>query len=254
MNNTSSGKNILVTAHRGASAIAPENTMASVIKAVELKADFIEIDVQETKDGKIVLLHDVSLKRTAGVKKNIASINFDELKSYEVGKWFDDSYFGEHIPSLEEVIESVKGKAKLNIELKSSRFQFRLAERVLEIVKSLDFINDCIVTSFDFVLINKIKILCPELKAGYIVSLFSRFMDFNLPDVDLIAVHKKLATKSFIEKITALGKEIYVWTVDDENEMNRFINLNVDGIITNDPAKLIYVLNNQYDDVNDRAS
>ena len=99
-----------VVAHRGASSLAPENTLASVLKAMELGADQCEIDVQLTKDGEVVLLHDSLLKRTTGKPGVLTDYTFNELKEFEVGSWFNQDFIGEPIPTLREVIRAVKGK------------------------------------------------------------------------------------------------------------------------------------------------
>ena len=107
-----------ITAHRGSSNEAPENTMAALRKAVDDLADFAEIDVQETKDGIVVLGHDYTLNRVAGINRSIASFRYDDLSSLDVGSWYSEEYRGENIPTLKEAMEYCKGKINLNIEIK----------------------------------------------------------------------------------------------------------------------------------------
>lgn len=117
-------------------------------------------------------------------------------------------YKGEKIPRLAEVIEFVKGKSKLNIELKTNGHQLKLAEKAVELITQLNFIDNCIITSFDFSLINKVKAINPKIKAGYIVS---KIPDFDLfrANIDLISAYKDLITKEFVEKAHKAGKEVH---------------------------------------------
>ena len=108
-----------ITAHRGSSLAAPENTLSAVQAAIDDLADSVEIDVQLSRDGVVVLGHDASLKRVAGVNRPISALNWDELQKLDVGAWFSGDFAGERIPALEEVLELCKGKINLTIELKN---------------------------------------------------------------------------------------------------------------------------------------
>ena len=132
-------KDIIVTGHRGASGHAPENTLSAMRIAIEMGAEFSELDVQETADGEIILLHDSSLKKTSGVDKDIWEVNYADLKGLDVGSWFSEEYKNEPIPTLQEAINLVKGKMKLNIELKANKHEKMLAERTLKVVMDNDF-------------------------------------------------------------------------------------------------------------------
>lgn len=234
----------LITAHRGASGLAPENTLASISLAMKLGADFCEIDVQETADGKIVLLHDASLNRTTNAKGKIWKLNLADLPNVDAGSWFASEFSGEKIPTLEEMIEAVAGKIKLNIELKINGHQKKLAERVVEIVEKKNFIDQCVITSFDFKEINKVKLIYPKIKTGLI---FNKIPKENIwsSKFDLFSIDKKLATLEFIQKAHEFGKEVHVWTVNKEKIMKKMIELGVDNIITNFPNVLIEILKDQ---------
>ena len=118
-----------VTAHRGASGLAPENTIASVKKAIELKADYSEIDAQEISDGSIILFHDTSLNRTTGNNGNIWNQTLQTLSQMEAGSWFSEEFTGEKIPLLEEIIDLANDAMKLNIELKMNGTRSYLLKR-----------------------------------------------------------------------------------------------------------------------------
>jgi len=232
------GDRTLVVAHRGASSLAPENTLASVRKAMELGADHCEIDVQLTKDGEVVLLHDSLLKRTAGKPEALSDYTLDELGEFEVGSWFGPDFDGEPIPTLTQVIRAVKGKMLLNIEIKVSQEDTDIASKVVDIIHFEGIRKKCLVTSFDRLTVEKIKELDPRITTGFI------FSQKYPPDVfegswDALSCNYKVVNADFVAKAREFKKKIYVWTVDDEEEMKRQIELQVDGIITNRPQDLI---------------
>ena len=237
-----SSNTILVTAHRGASGYAPENTLSSMKKAIELNADMAELDVQETADGEMILLHDYSLKRTGRVDLNIWEESYSDLKDIDVGCWFDQKFKGESIPKFSEVIDLVKGKIGLNIELKTNGHEKKLADLAVKIVKEKNFERSCVFTSFSFKQIDRVKEIDSSLKAGYIVAELNEDYDIFKANIDLISIYYKLVDEKVVQKAKENNKEIHVWTVNDENEMRRLIKLGVDNIITNYPDKLRKVL------------
>lgn len=228
---------IITTAHRGASGHAPENTMSSLKKAIEMGAEFCEIDVQETSDGVLILIHDKNFKRTCGVDKNVWETTFKDTRNLDCGKWFSELYADEPLPRLDEIIDAARGKIKLNIELKTNGHEKLLAEKVVELLLQKDFLDDVIITSFDFSLIDKVKSINPGIKAGYI---FSKLGDKDVfsANINLLSVNKSLVNKEFMEKAIASGKEVHVWTVNETDEMEKLISLGVTSIITNYPDRL----------------
>lgn len=235
-------RKIEVTAHRGASGLAPENTLAAVLLAMKLGADFAEVDVQETADGRIILLHDSTLARTTNQKGKIWTLNYSDLESTDAGFWFSPDFAGEPIPSLEAVIDAVSGKMRLNIELKTNRHQKQLAERVVELVEKKQFEQQCIVTSFNHEEIKKVKSLNPDIQTGLIFNKMPE-EDIWSANLEILSAHKKLVNPDFIRKARENGKEIHVWTVNKEKKMREFIELQVDNIITNYPNLLLNILN-----------
>ena len=235
---------IKIVAHRGASGYAPENTLSSMAKAIEMKSDMSELDVQETVDGEIILLHDKSLKRTAGLDKNIWEMNYADLNGLDVGSWFSADYKNEPIPTLKEVIKLVNGKMKLNIELKANKHEKKLAERCLKIVEENNFLDQVVFTSFKFDEIRKIRELNKDAKVGYIFGRLPKEVDVFAEDIHLLSVNYKTVDEKFIKRAKASGKEVAVWTVNKMEDMERMINLGVDEIITNYPDRLAELLNN----------
>ncbi|MCK4641660.1 MAG: glycerophosphodiester phosphodiesterase [Candidatus Marinimicrobia bacterium] len=232
----------VVTAHRGGAGIAPENTMAAMKKALELGAGFSELDVQETSDGVLILLHDSTLERTAGVDLNIWEMPYDSLVSYEVGSWFAPEFAGEPIPKLADVMDAVKGKMKLNIELKMNGHEKFLIEKVIDLINEKDFRSECIITSFDLSAIKKVRQLDKDLKVGYIFSKYPEDEDVFTADVDLLSVKYKLVDEEFIRKAHANNKAVHIWTVNDPEMMKKFIDWGVNSIITDYPDKLLDLL------------
>ena len=236
---------ITVTAHRGASGLAPENTLSSVKKAMELGSDFSEIDVQETADGKIILLHDGTLDRTSNALGNIWEINFAELEDVDFGTWYSADFAKEPVVTLEETIDTVNRKMKLNIELKMNGHQKKLTELAVDVVTKKNFIDQCIMTSFDREAVRKVKQINPKIKTGYIFSKFSEDENIYNGEFDLFSINKKLVTQELVEKAHQNGKKVHVWTVNKEEEMRKLIGYGVDSIITNYPNILIEILNGE---------
>lgn len=235
-------KKIIVTGHRGASGHAPENTLSAMRIAIEMGAEFSELDVQETADGEIILLHDSSLKKTSGVDKNIWEVNYADLKGLDVGSWFSEDYKNEPVPTLQEVIDLVKGKMKLNIELKANKHEKMLAERTLKVVMDNNFLDQVVFTSFKFDEIRKIRELNKEAKVGYIFGKLPEDVDVFSEDVDVLSVNIKTVDAALMKKAKDAGKEVAVWTVNKPEDMKRMIEIGVDRIITNYPDVLRKVL------------
>lgn len=235
-------KTIHVTAHRGSSKSAPENTLSSIDLAIREQADYAEVDVQQTKDGSLVLLHDSNLRRVAGLDQNIWELSDQEVRKLDVGRWFSPTFAGEKMPFLEEVIEAVKGKIKLNIELKYYGGGQNLAERLVELIREQNFAHQCVITSFNYGIISQVKSLDRGLKTGLITA--KKVTNVSELDVDFYSVHKLIATNKFIRNAHAHGKDVHVWTVNRRLNMEILLARGVDNIITDTPKKLRALLLN----------
>ena len=227
----------VIIAHRGASHAAPENTLAAFEKAIEFGSDYAELDVCQTKDGEIVLMHDESLERTTNGTGEIWSSTLKELKQLEAGSWFGEESKGEPVPTLLEVIQCVKGKMKLNIEVKVFRDEPEIARKVVDIIRSEAFEKECIVTSFDRKIVEKVKHIAPDIKTGFIFNK-EYPLDVFEGSWDALCCNYRIVNKEFVLKARNSHKIIYVWTVNEKEEMRRLIDLKVDGIITNVPDLL----------------
>jgi glycerophosphoryl diester phosphodiesterase len=231
----------VVMAHRGASAAAPENTLIAYKKAIEMGADYAELDVRQTKDGAVVLMHDKTVHRTTGVKGFVWDFTLEELKQMEAGSWFGEEFRGEPIPTLVEVIRLVKGRMKLNIEVKISEREPGIAQRVVDVLRSEEFSEECIITSFDMETVKLFKSIAPDLKTGLIFDKEYRSDVFE-GNWEVLSSNYELVDAEFMRLARKSGKKIYVWTVNERVEMLRLIDLGVDGIITDKPDLLKSVL------------
>ena len=224
-----------ITAHRGSSVTAPENTIPAIEKAMEEMADSVEIDVQMTSDGVIVLGHDASLKRVAGVNRSIASMTFAQLEQLDVGSWFSKSYEGTRIPALSEVLELCSQKIGLNIEIKYVGKNSELPEKTAEMIKAYGMENQCVVTSTNLPYLRRVKAVLPEVRTGYIISAaYGNF--YSSGDIDFISIRSGFVTSALMQNAHEQGKAVYAWTVNSKSELERLTLLGVDGIITDRPV------------------
>ena len=230
-----------VFAHRGASGYAPENTIVAIKKAIEMKADGIEIDIQLTKDGKIVVMHDWKVDRTTTGRGYVYELDYDYIKTLDAGQWFTKDFIGEAVPTLEEVLDILPKDMMLNIEIKdTARHHTNIEEKMLEVLKKYpDKFENIIVSSFHHDKIKKLQVLESKLKLALLTD--SEFIEIEKylssnglssysyhPEINLIS-------KEDVEKLHDRGVKIFVWTVNKEEDLNYLVKLGVDGIITNYP-------------------
>jgi len=225
---------IKITAHRGSSLKAPENTIASFKQAIEDMADYIELDVQQTKDGAIIVMHDPNVYRTTGVNNFVWEMTLDQVEELDAGSFFSQQFAGEKVPTLDEVIKFVKGKTKLNIEIKPSGHDTELAQSVVDIIKDNNFTQDCIITSFDYSTLKEVKKIDKDIEVGYILSVaYGNF--YNMDDIDFFSVNASFLSKITVDAIHNAGKQVHAWTVDNTVSIKNLANKGVDNIITDVP-------------------
>jgi glycerophosphoryl diester phosphodiesterase len=239
-NELSNVHKVEITAHRGSSKKAPENTLSAIRQAIEDGADYAEIDVQETADGTIVLLHDSDLLRVAGSPAKIWDISDGELAKLEAGAWFSPAFKGEPIPLLRQAIALARGKIKLNIELKYNGHDVSLAKRVVEIVLAEDFAKDCFIASLEAAGLAEVRALAPQLRTGQIVTVAVGRAE-NLP-VNVLSMNRGLVSARQVRLNRKAGRETHVWTINDMPSMLEMIDTGVDNIITDEPADLKRVI------------
>jgi glycerophosphoryl diester phosphodiesterase len=225
---------VVILGHRGAAGSAPENTLASVALAVKQGADIVEIDVQETSDGEVVVIHDSDLMRVGGVPLRIWEHTYDELHQVDIGSWYGPEFSDQRVPKLEEVLAVCRGKARVDIELKYYGHNERLEERVAEIVERMGMEDDIVLMSLVGDIVTSMKVLRPGWTVGLLTA--TAVGDLTTGDADFLAVHVGIATPGFIRRAQSVGKPVYVWTVNDQINMARMISRGADGIITDHPA------------------
>lgn len=226
-----------VMAHRGSSYDAPENTMLAFQHAIDETMDYIELDVHETKDGEVVVMHDASLYRTTGINKNIWEVTYDEIKDVDVGSWFGDKeeYSLCRIPTLRQVLELAKGKIKLNIEIKQGNYEPDLVKSVYDLLEEYDYKEDCVITSMKYEVLKEMKSYDTSIRTGYILTMaYGGF--YNISDVDAFSINASYVNKSIVDAIHNRGKQIFVWTVNSESAVRNMTAMGVDGVITDNPV------------------
>ena len=231
---------VAFTAHRGASVAAPENTMAAFRAAMEAGAPYIELDVQRTRDGQIVVLHDADLMRMGGDPRKIGELTVADLATIDIGRKYDPAFTGEHAPTLEEVIDLVRGRMKINIELKYNVPDPGLAPAVVDLLRRKDFLDQVVITSLDYGALKQVESIEPSLKTGHIVT--AAVGNVVRTEADFLSLNSAQATGSLVRQAHRAGKEVHVWTVNKPEVMMRMIERGVDNIITDDPVLLVRVM------------
>lgn len=235
-------QNPTVMAHRGLSADAPENTLYAFSDAISVGADFIELDVQQTRDGVLVVMHDSNLKRTTGVNKDIWDADYADIQNLDAGSWFDPAYANARIPTLEETLQFVDKRAKLNIEIKPTKHgSDTLEQDVAELITRYQYTDACYVTSFSYGSLKKVKKANPEIRTGYLMSVaYGQF--YSLKYADAFSLNKVFVTSQVVNAAHQQGKQIFAWTVNSMSEVRSLCNLHVDSIITDDPVMVQNVI------------
>lgn len=239
---------LIITGHRGAAGLAPENTLASIQLALELGVDRIEIDVQQTKDNKIIVLHDRTLRRTSTGNGFVKKLTYDEILQFSAGFKFNKFYNNEKVPTLEQVIDLIDGKVELLIETKYSYMYYPNIERhLINIIKNKNAKDWCKIISFNDRALFRINKLDSSIKLGklfvgkhaHLPLSFDKGINIRplkkYAFVDEVIVKHDYATRAIIDKVHDFGKELHVWTVNHEATIQKLIERGVDGIISDYP-------------------
>jgi len=228
-----------VTAHRGSSFNTPGNSISSILKAVSEGSDYIEFDVQLTKDRKIILFHDANPSKYINNTTSIYKLNYSDLSGVDLGKGFTEQYLGEKVPTLEEIFAILKDYPfiGMNIEIKNYSKDISIVKNIFDLINIYELKNHIYFSSTDYEVLKEIKSLSPNTKTGLILMLF--FGNIINSEVDFFSLSSVLVNQDLVNKIKKVGKDIHVWTVNDEKDMGYFIDLGVDNIITDKPLILI---------------
>jgi glycerophosphoryl diester phosphodiesterase len=244
----------LIIGHRGASAVAPENTLAAFREAIAVGADGVEFDVRLTRDGVPVVIHDSTLRRTGGLARRVGDMTWSELAKVDVGRWFSKFFANECVPGLAELFTLFQSNnANLYLEMKcdSPDEYAPLAEACCRMIDEHGLTERVMIECFQLPALRVVREIDADIKT---VALFepsisnpSVLSDQRLINkaIDIgaaaLALHHRLARRSLVEKAKHAGLHVAVWTVDDPAWVERARTLSIDALITNDPAKLIQI-------------
>lgn len=228
-------KEIKITAHRGDSGCCPENTLPAIANAIKKRADFVEIDVRMTRDGKLVLIHDQSTKRTSGIESLVEESSYEELKCLDVGKWCGEEFVGVYIPTLEETLKLCKEKINLNIEIKGDGSDPTIAREVAKVICQNEMQSQCVITSVNYSYLQEIEQLAAEIPTGVILSELESWSTFE--EVDFYSVQLSALNRMTVAEIKNSKKAVYAWVANEAEEIRYAIEMQVDNIITDYPAE-----------------
>ena len=221
---------IQIIAHRGGGDLGAENTVQGVREAIKKNVDWVEIDVQRTKDNKYIINHDVTFKRVAGVSKKSKDLTLEEIKKFKVKNLFEMSKPVQEVATLDEILNEAKGKIGVFVELKGETADTKMVDDVVKIIKEHSMIDETVLLSLDYRIIQYISDEYPEMKSGYLYY-FTSGKPKNLKG-DYLIMEEREATDKKIYEIHAAGKKAIVWTVNTPESINKFIYSDVDGVIT----------------------
>jgi glycerophosphoryl diester phosphodiesterase len=228
---------MLTIAHRGASALYPENTLRAFIAAADLGADMCEFDVRMTRDGEVVVIHDATVDRTTDRRGRVAAMSAAALRLLDAGVRFGAEFRGERIPTLAEVAEALGGRGcGMDVELKTRG----LEARVCEILRGCAATAGAIVSSFDWEQLKVVARHEPELRLALLGEKTPAAMLEAAQAMRAFAIAPRfdIADAALCAEAHRRGLAVYVWTVDEVSAMRRMIAAGVDGIMTNDPGRL----------------
>jgi glycerophosphoryl diester phosphodiesterase len=217
--------NNLCVAHRGFSSIAPENTMAAFLMAMERpEVQWMELDVQLSRDGVPVVIHDFTVDRTTNGKGLVRETDWADLQRLDAGAWKNRSYKGERIPALSELLDRSCGRVRLNIELKTQGDMYPgLPAAVIHEVRKRHMQNDVVITSFEPAALIEVKKLAPEIQTGLIIDarpgdLLTALRQMNCT---FLSIGYTNVDKSLMNEMRSAGIRVMAWTVDDKTIMKK---------------------------------
>jgi glycerophosphoryl diester phosphodiesterase len=233
-------KKMIIWAHRGASGHAPENTLAAFEKAMAMGADGIECDLRESREGELVVFHDPTIKRLTRQAGRVVDLSLSELKQLDIGAWFAPDFAGQRVVTVKELLAQVRPLVLLNLEIKAAAPQ-----KIVDLVQEKGIADRVIVSSFDHILLKKLRSLHPTLRIGYLIDRepVKKILQ-EARRLDAVSLHlpSKRATPELIEQAHRERFEVYVYTVNEPDQMKHFIEIGADGLFTNYPDRLASLL------------
>lgn len=233
---------MLVIAHRGASAVEPENTLRAFARSIEMGAHMIQLDLQLTRDGHVVVIHDDDLRHTTNARGHVSQLTLEEVRKANAGK-------GERVPTLQETLELTRGRVQLYLEIKAPQ----AAAETLRIVRAFNCQDEVLLASFDLELMKQLGETVSDMEIGLILgtpSLNPRvrwreafpWRALRYYKYQTLCMQVKICSAILARKIKQQGKKLYVWTANSESDYARMVAREVDGIVTDTPDRLITYL------------
>ncbi|MBI4052361.1 MAG: glycerophosphodiester phosphodiesterase [Elusimicrobia bacterium] len=231
---------MIFIAHRGASAHAPENTLAAFQLACEMGLDRFELDIHQTKDKQLVVLHDDNAKKYGGPSRKIADLIFNEVRVLDAGSWFDPKFQEERIPLLTEVMDLLRGSAWINVEVKEGgRVYPGIEENLIGFLKKKpEWHGRILASSFDHPTLFKLRAISAEIALGYLVgrtSVSQALEEAGQLRCESVHLDASQVTGKFISLAHNKGLKVFVYTVNSADEVQRLEKVGVDGVFTNYP-------------------
>ena len=239
------GGHVLAVAHRGASRDAPENTLAAFRAALDAGAAAVECDVQRTRDGRLVVIHDQTVDRTTDGRGAVGALAFEDLRRLDAGRWFGPAFAGERVPSLDELLDLVRGRALVLLEIKQGPVFYEGIERqAVDALRRRGMAESALVMSFDHTAVRTVRAGAPEVATAIV---------YDARPVDAIAAAEAAGADALCPRWTLLTAEavadghqaglgVFPWTVDEEEPMRRCLDWGVDGVTSNDVRLLARVV------------
>ncbi len=223
--------------HRGAPLKAPENTLKSFEYAIDIGVDLAELDVMQTADGYIVCMHHWDVSRTTNGEGMVEELTLREIKALDAGS-------GQQVPMLSEVLDLVRGKIGINVDIKVPDIE----KQVLDLILEKKMLESSIVSSFIHSSLSAIKDLNPAIFTGLLIEHeVEDFIDYVQQfSADAFHPNQSILTKEMVEGCHAAGLKVHVWTVNDESDMTMFLDWGVDGIITDMPVVCVRVVDSMF--------
>jgi glycerophosphoryl diester phosphodiesterase len=253
---TAPSRTILISAHRGGAALAPENTLAAFRNGIALGADFLEMDVHLTKDGVPVVIHDPTIDRTTDGTGRVADLTLAQLQSFNAAAKFAGTAERQVVPTLAQVLDLAKpARVQLEIEIKTTADNQRymgIEQKVIDEITARGMLDRVRIMAFEFDTLQRVRAINPKIKTTALFTFdYFRSHDLDQPatvidDVagfaDGIGVNKDLLTPQLVREAHNRKMSVGVWTVDSQAEMNKFIAMGVDSITSNRPDLVKQVL------------
>lgn len=235
-------RDCLVIAHRGASSYAPENTLAAFDLALDMGARHLELDVQMSSDGHLVVIHDDWVNRTSNGLGRVSKHTLAELQALDAGAWFDQRFAGERIPTLEAVLQRYRDRAHLHVEIKGKTDG--LSERTADMIRTLNWTQNVTITSFQKDKLESVLAHAPELPAGWLLRQIDDAVIDEAKRLGIAQLCPKAdtVTPELVARLRNAGFNVRAWGVSNEALMQRMVAAGVDGMTVNFPDKLIACL------------